>query len=198
MNIIPQKAIDLILNAEGVDQPWQWPGGASGITIGYGYDLGYEQNFVRDWDGYLASDVIARLQMALGKTGENAHIWAPRFSDIMIGKDIALAVFENFTLPHYTAETILAFPGLDRLPTLVRGALVSLVFNRGTGMIGARRTEMRAIRDAVTKGDLREIARQLRAMKRLWAGQGLDGLLKRREAEAQLVEEAMNGASDAT
>ena len=198
MNIIPQKAIDLILNAEGVDQPWQWPGGASGITIGYGYDLGYEQNFVRDWDGYLAIDVIARLQMALGKTGENAHIWAPRFSDITIAKDIALAVFENFTLPHYASETILAFPGLDRLPTLVRGALVSLVFNRGTGMIGPRRAEMRAIRDAVAKGDLREIARQLRAMKHLWVGQGLDGLLKRREAEAQLVEEAMNGASDAT
>jgi len=198
MTPIPQKAIDLILNAEGIDQPSKWPEGESGITIGYGYDLGYEENFPRDWDGYLPADSIKRLQSALGKKGEAAHAIANQFRDIKIGGDVALAVFLNVTLPHYTAETLRAFPGLDRLPNLVRGALVSLVFNRGTGMIGPRRAEMRAIRDAVAKGDLKEIARQLRSMKRLWVGQGLDGLLKRREAEAQLVEEAMNGASGAT
>ncbi len=51
-----------------------------------------------------------------------------------------------------------------------------------------RRREMRAIRDAVAKGDLQEIAKQLRTMKRLWIGKKLDGLLKRRDAEADLVE----------
>jgi GH24 family phage-related lysozyme (muramidase) len=35
---------------------------------------------------------------------------------------------------------------------------------------------------------LQEIADQLRAMKRLWKGQGLDGLLRRRDAEADMVE----------
>jgi GH24 family phage-related lysozyme (muramidase) len=54
-------------------------------------------------------------------------------------------------------------------------------------MDGDRRTEMRAIRDAVAQGDLAEIANQLRVMKRLWIGKGLDGLLKRRDAEADLV-----------
>ena len=58
-------------------------------------------------------------------------------------------------------------------------------------MTGPRRAEMRAIRDAVKAGDLHEIAKQLRTMKRLWAGQGLGGLLARREAEAELVEEAI-------
>ena len=37
-------------------------------------------------------------------------------------------------------------------------------------------------------GDLQEIANQIRAMKCLWEGKGLDGLLKRRDAEADLVE----------
>jgi GH24 family phage-related lysozyme (muramidase) len=54
-----------------------------------------------------------------------------------------------------------------------------------------RRREMRAIRDAVADEDLQEIADQLRSMKRLWEGKNLDGLLTRREAEAQLVESAI-------
>jgi GH24 family phage-related lysozyme (muramidase) len=55
-------------------------------------------------------------------------------------------------------------------------------------MEGDRRKEMRAVRDAVANQDLQEIADQIRAMKRLWEGKGLDGLLKRRDAEADLVE----------
>jgi GH24 family phage-related lysozyme (muramidase) len=47
---------------------------------------------------------------------------------------------------------------------------------------------MRAIREAVPRQDLREIAAQLRSMKRLWVGMGLQGLIDRREAEAVLVE----------
>jgi GH24 family phage-related lysozyme (muramidase) len=66
-----------------------------------------------------------------------------------------------------------------------------LVFNRGPGMDGERRREMRAVRDAVAEKDLREIVRQIRAMKRIWEGQGLDGLLRRRDAEADLIESAI-------
>ena len=44
--------------------------------------------------------------------------------------------------------------------------------------------------DGVQRGDLADIAKQLRAMKRLWVGKGLDGLIARREAEARLVEQS--------
>jgi GH24 family phage-related lysozyme (muramidase) len=84
------------------------------------------------------------------------------------------------------------------LPAEVQGALVSLVYNRGSSMIDKpgddRRKEMRAIRDAVAVGNLRKIADQLRSMKRLWQGQSLGGLIARREAEADLVEEAIQSA----
>ena len=50
---------------------------------------------------------------------------------------------------------------------------------------------MRAIQAAVVNGDFREIADQLRSMKRLWVNQGLDGLLVRRDKEADLVESCM-------
>jgi GH24 family phage-related lysozyme (muramidase) len=46
---------------------------------------------------------------------------------------------------------------------------------------------MAAIRELVAQKDYAGIAGQIRAMKRLWEDQGLDGLLKRREDEARLV-----------
>jgi GH24 family phage-related lysozyme (muramidase) len=46
---------------------------------------------------------------------------------------------------------------------------------------------MLAIRDLVARGDLAGIAAQIRSMKRLWEGKGLDGLLRRRDDEAALV-----------
>lgn len=194
--MIPQRAVNLILDAEGVDQPSRWPGGASGVTIGYGYDLGYEQTFARDWQFALRSDSIDRLKQAIGLKGQSARQIAHRFTDITIPRTAALDVFVSKTLPRYEQQTIAAFPGAEKLPPLVFGALVSLVFNRGAGMKDdpARpndhtRLEMRQIRDAVGRGDMKAIAQNLRTMKRLWVGKGLDGLLKRRDAEAQLVEE---------
>jgi GH24 family phage-related lysozyme (muramidase) len=189
--MIPQKAIDLILKSEGIDQPWSWPGGFSGITIGYGYDLGYEHTFVRDWRGVLPQEQIDALIEACGRRGRHAAEMASSFQWITIKKEQARLVFDNRTLPHYEAEAAAAFPGFDRLPDLARGALVSLVFNRGSGMVGARRAEMRAVRDAVKAGDLTMVALQIRAMKHLWVGQDLDGLLTRRDAEASLVQEAI-------
>lgn len=38
---IPEKALQMILNFEGMDQPSKWPGSSSGISLGHGYDLGY-------------------------------------------------------------------------------------------------------------------------------------------------------------
>ena len=39
--MISQKALDLIVDSEGCDLSPAWPGGASGVTYGYGYDLEY-------------------------------------------------------------------------------------------------------------------------------------------------------------
>lgn len=190
---VTEKALALILEAEGLDQPGKWPGESSGITIGIGYDLGFASpdQFEEDWSPYLTSNEIDRLKTAIGVSGEAASQRASQFSDIKIKRDDAVEVFKNRTLPRYSQQTEDAFPGVDQLPADAQGALVSLVFNRGAGMEGDRRREMRAVRDAVARGDLQEIADQLRAMKRLWEGKGMGGLLKRRDAEADLVESAI-------
>jgi GH24 family phage-related lysozyme (muramidase) len=184
-----QKAFDMILKFEGMGQPRQWPGGESGVTIGYGYDLGYvtADQFRSDWGDHLSADVMNKLIPAVGLKGTSAKNKAAQLAGVTVDKDSSMAVFRDKTIPSYEAQTAKAFPRLEQLPSDARGALVSLVYNRGAKMDGERRTEMRAIRDAVARGDLKEIAHQLRVMKRLWVGKGLDGLLTRRDAEADLV-----------
>lgn len=190
MLIVNDKTKRMISGFEGKDQPGRWPGGGSGITIGIGYDLGYVtvDQLESDWGPHLSPKTLARLKTVVGKTGIAARNRAPQFADIWISPADAETVFFQRSLPLHALRTEQALPGVADLPEDAQGALVSLVFNRGTSMIGERRAEMRAIRDAVPLRALQEIADQLRNMKRLWIGKGLDGLLRRREAEALLVE----------
>lgn len=190
MTTISDKAFALIVEYEGCPARPYWPGGASGITIGIGYDLGYRTllEYVRDWGERLPATAKERLAHVIGKRGDAAQTVLSDVRDINIPKEAAAAVLRANTIPWAISETRRVFPGVERLPQDAAGALVSLVFNRGGSMSGASRQEMRAIQKAVLTGDLREIAAQLRAMKRLWVGRNLDGLLKRRDAEARLVE----------
>lgn len=190
---ISQKAIDLILQFEGINQPSRWPGGHSGVTIGIGYDLGYHtvDQYESDWGECLAVEVRTRLKQVIGLCGIAAKNRASAFADVNISPTVAQNVFVDKMLPCCHHQTLLAFPGLEKLPLDAQGALISLVFNRGTSMVDTKpgnREEMRAIRDAVARQDIPAIAALLRRMKRLWEHKNLDGLLRRREAEAQLVE----------
>lgn len=194
---ISQAARDLILEMEGFSGRPDWPGGQSGVTIGFGYDLGYVtvDQFESDWGELLGVDASVRLKGAIGLRALRARNRIENLSAVRIARNAAEQVFATRTLPLYELRTALAFPGVQALPQDARGALVSLVYNRGASMVDHtpqdRRREMRAIREAVAQGDLAAIAAQLRSMKRLWEGQRLGGLIARREEEAQLVESAI-------
>jgi GH24 family phage-related lysozyme (muramidase) len=197
MNKMSDRAIRLILDYEGLDKPGNWPGGASGITIGIGYDLGYVtvDQFESDWGELLSAQDINVLRPVVGLRGIRAKHKAASLPDIVITRTVAEKVFAERTIPLTQFKAAQAFPGIDKLPPDAQGALVSLVYNRGTAMADDspedRRKEMRAIRDAVARRDMKAIALQLRLMKRLWVGKGLNGLLKRRDAEAALVESCL-------
>lgn len=192
-----EKALRLIFEFEGLNQPGTWPGGFSGITLGIGYDLGYVtmDQFESDWGERIGRPTVNRLRVGVGLRGPRARARAPGFADIRIRQEPAERVFIERTLPLTALRTAQAFPGFEALPLDAQGALVSLVYNRGASMVDRpgedRRREMRAVRRAVEQGDLQEVARQIRSMQRLWVGQGLDGLLRRREAEAALVESCL-------
>jgi GH24 family phage-related lysozyme (muramidase) len=171
-----------------------WPGEASGVTIGVGYDLGYyEQKTIQaDWEDYLAPKDLKRLLACAGKKGKDAEKAVKPVADLVIDWDDALAVFKNTTISTFWRKTKTAFPGVESLHPNARGALLSLVFNRGTSLVGERRREMAAIKELVPQRDYEAIADQLEAMKRIWVGTPIaEGMNRRRDAEAALVRTAL-------
>lgn len=218
---IAATAVKLIIEQEGLSQA-DWPDGASGVTIGRGYDLGYHtvEELLNDWGGRLPVGVIDTLTKCCGVTGTKALALireiagdpkAKSIPGVRISRELADEVFLSVDVPRWIQRAAKTFPGYDLLPDEIQGTLVSLVFNRGTRMSDndkrlEERREMRAIRRAILQWSaqpdaqvrtklfpqlLSIAARELRAMKRLWEGKNLGGLLRRREAEAQLVEKAV-------
>jgi len=170
-----------------------WPGGYSGLTLGIGIDCGYyTSNELANMFSFLNADQLDVIKNASGKTGEAGRAYvkseAVKNANITITWDQAIKIFDNVTWSKYARLAERAFPGLDQLCDNAYGAIVSLVFNRGTSMNGDSRLEMRNIRVLVPKKDYKGIAEEFRKMKRVWEGKGLDGLIARREAEAKLVE----------
>jgi hypothetical protein len=196
---VPEKALQLILTFEGMDQPSKWPGVSSGISLGRGCDLGYHTHdqFFGDWSPHLSPEVMQRLAKAMGKRGTAAKNMASQYRDITIKQGAADEVFIRSALPRTKAHTSIAFPGAKSLPPDVQGTLVSLVHNRGTDMNPGsdRRKEMHEIRELVADTSLTmpeklsRIADHLRAMKRHWPN--TLGLRRRREAKAARVESAI-------
>lgn len=168
-----------------------WPGGHSGPTIGIGIDTGYyDSKELASIFYFTTEEHLKLIQGATGKCGEAGRSYTKvlRNANIQMTWEQALKTFKMLTWPKFTKAAERAFPGLEDLKDNTYGAIVSLVFNRGTSMSGDARKEMRNIRALIADHEYKKIAGQLRAMKRIWEGKELDGLLRRREAEAKLVE----------
>lgn len=170
-----------------------WPGGSSGVTIGIGYDLGYNRSYQieKDWAGKLSDTMLAKLVKVAGLKAAMAKAAISSLKTVEIDFDQASEVFSESTLPRYAEATLKAYPGVEDLYADAQAALLSLVYNRGTAMSGSRRKEMAAIRPLVQAKNYSGIAQEIINMKRLWLGKGLDGLLKRRDAEASMVLNSM-------
>ena len=169
-----------------------WPGGASGVTVGIGYDVGYNTRaaVLSDWKA-LPEGSRNALASAAGVKGAAAKPRASALKWIVVPWETAEAVFVTNTMPRFGLMTSTSFSGITTKHGHVQGSLLSIVFNRGASMSGDSRREMRSIRSYVAAGNIRAIPGQIRSMKRLWYGKGLDGLLRRREAEARLVERSL-------
>jgi hypothetical protein len=181
-----------------------WPGYSSGVTIGCGYDLGYHSlaQFRTEWGGRIPEAQIARLAAAIGlrsvepdRAGKIKKIKSliAGMTDIIVPWNVAIAQFDSAKMPKLMTQL---YNHLDNVKTLhphCRGALLSLVFNRGPsfGKEGDRYREMRAIGAAMRAGPSRfgEIPNHLRNMRRIWGPDS--SLARRREGEAELFERGL-------
>ncbi len=174
-----------------------WPGGDSGVTIGIGYDLGYNdaETIQSDWEERIAEADLDDLLAVAGVKGREARGCLADLQEVDIPLEQAKEVFYVKTLPRYARMTRKAYPGVEVLPGDAQAMLLSLVFNRGPALEGSRRREMKAIKPLVQAGDLPGIAAQIRAMKRLWDIDRLPGLHVRRDREAEMIEHARTSYS---
>jgi hypothetical protein len=206
LQLLPKKAEDLITDSEVsstakghsyYDRHYQmptWPQGDSGVTVGIGVDLGQqsEETTCEDWQGALAADIVERLRACAGIAGTKAKALAGTMRDIKIAWHPAIQEFDGFEVPNYWSLTRRTFPGFDDLRTNAQGALVSLVYNRGSSMAGPSRIDMRNLRIAVARIDYNAMAGDVRhmdvTMGNSWRNAGIyEGMAARREAEAALI-----------
>jgi GH24 family phage-related lysozyme (muramidase) len=194
-NMIIEQEVSSVPVYRAKYQKPTWPAGDSGATIGIGVDLGYttHADLEHDWGPYLPASMIATLHQAVGIKGERAHtlVRSGVLAGVVVSWEAAIAEFEQVEIPTWVRKTNKTYPGLEKLGPYCEGALVSLCFNRGTQLIDApgsnRRLEMRQIKEAIVAGHPEKVPHLIRQMKRLWT----NGLVKRREVEAQLFEKGL-------
>jgi hypothetical protein len=131
-DLIPERAIDLIIAFEvGSPEVYHakyrrpiWPGAASGVTVGIGYDLGHTAPRViaLDWE---AHPHAVRLATASGTTGPLAREIAKRLADIVIEYGLARQVFDQTSVvEHYRiARRIFGGAGHQASPCAASQAL---------------------------------------------------------------------------
>lgn len=208
--LISPAARDLIVDAEvtgqktytNIYQRPTWPQGASGVTIGIGYDCGYVTavELINDWKGRIPDAMIALLRThAIGIHGPSAQL-ATRFlrSQIVVPWTAAIDEFDNVEVPKWVGRVAKALPNTSDLHPDSLGAVTSLSYNRGLSYSTPwnqerdpqdRYREMRAIRDFMATKQYAKVPAQIRAMKRLWPD--VRGLQIRRDAEAALYEKGL-------
>lgn len=200
--IISQKAFDLIVEEETGGQEYYerteihptWPGGASGVTIGIGYDCGYSTRaqIGADWITKIPPLILAELQECAGIHGSPARGLAHEIANkVTIPWATALDVFKSRDVPKWEGIVTNALPNAEKLSGDGFGALVSLAFNRGASfsLAGDRYMEMRQIKAYMRLEEYHKIPDAIRAMKRLWPD--MKGLRDRRDKEAALFEEGL-------
>ena len=196
----PEAAVNFMMFAEiGSQRDYtpgpKWPGGASGVTIGIGYDLGYHTaaEISVDWQPYLDNGSLKKLVSCSRVTGTSARVMAQLAGAVLVPFDAAVNVFRGTSVARAEAQTIAAFANCDLLPDQSFGALVSLVYNRGADTSNTpNRLEMHEIADSMALCRFADVPDLIRKMKRLWewpngvAKAGFGGLVTRRDAEAAM------------
>lgn len=204
MIISSDRGVLLIVTEEDGDKQYylkteshySWPGGASGPTVGVGYDCGYSTaiQIKTDWTGFIDDARVQVLMRAAGFTGSAAHDFvAANRNSVTISWEESLAQFKGHELPKWEAIVQQHLPNTDKLPKSgdCFGALTSLTYNRGASydLPGSRYIEMRNIKAHMAAQRFDLIPAEFYAMRRLWPVGG--DLWNRRAHEAILFRDGL-------
>jgi len=200
---ISQAADDLVVESEVTSHAYydkvlhrpEYPGGVSGVTWGVGYDGGQSSvgTIEADWKDLVPSAVLAAMKRCAGVTGARARALLPQVKNLIdVPWDSAMQVFADRDIPKYLGLCRSHLPNFDMLPPDCKGAIFSVIYNRGASFdaAGDRYTEMRNIKAHMAAKEFARIPDEIRHMKRLW-GKDLSGLLVRRDKEAALFERGL-------
>lgn len=191
-------AINLIVTEEDSGQEYyarhythfEWPLGASGPTVGIGYDCGYvtADQIRADWTGFVSDQMVQALMRAAGLKSYAAQAFVAHYGQsVTITWEQAIAQFKTHELKKWEDKLGRDLPNTDQLSGDSFGALVSLIYNRGDGGFdspGSRYAEMRAIKAHMAAKQFAKIPTEFLSMRRLWPSGG--DLWNRRTHEAQL------------
>lgn len=162
-----------------------WPGGASGVTLDPGFDLGQQERetLTAQYASLLPAQQLQACSLCLGIQGRQAkdHLnGAASLLAIRISKTQALAIFPTVVQP-YWAALCKRFPQIAQpdTPVNVQTALLSLAFNRG-----AFNRELAVLAAPAEQGRWQDCATLIGHMQQ---NHELAGIRLRRRMEAQLI-----------
>lgn len=162
----------------------------SGVTIGNGYDCGqYSAAKIKtDWSSVLPANMVNLLAKTAGlkkQAAVNAMIALELKKYVLVPIEAALQVFFNNTIYSFAKQALKIYPDLPKLHPVEQAVIIGIVYNRGAGLGGDRRREMRQLIQAIKNDNDKEMSDLILAMCRLWPN--TLGLQKRRKAEAALI-----------
>lgn len=180
--------LDWIHRWEGHAGKPYWPGGASGVTLDAGFDLGYADPalFEEVYTGVLTEAEMSTCRAYLGVRGQTARDGVnqdDRLRSIRISKAEANEVFP-YVVESYWLNIADRFEelSLKDTPGAVQTAFLSLSVNRGPG-----NEALAHLQGPLNANNWDELAGRIEAMQ---DDHPLEGIQTRRDSEAALIEAA--------
>jgi GH24 family phage-related lysozyme (muramidase) len=169
-----------------------WPGGASGVTVDPGVDLGHIGgdliSIFRDLYGdYLSEDQLDSLLASRGLKGIEAREYLEDDNNtvlhsIRISRAEAGEIFP-YALDPYWDATMRRFPSVLTAPPVVHTVMTSLAYNRGP-----YNPRTSVLRDPLERQDYETLGSVIKSMQQ---NHQLRGIRRRRKAEGRLILESL-------
>lgn len=129
----------LLIRCEGFKGRPYWPGGQSGVTLDYGWDLGQqsESDLRRLYGSVWHPQRIDALSEALGRRGKDAERWIALRSPVSrewwpITREQAAQILPRAAAPYWLAA-VRACPALAKAPARVQTAMLSVTYSAWIG-----------------------------------------------------------------